>query len=286
MTSRHAWETTILRAGSFRLDGGSMFGVIPKPVWSGWTAPDENNRIGLDCNCVLLRDGERTVLVETGFGSKWSAKDRKIFAMEDRSVVDALNEISIDAGDITHVILSHLHFDHAGALTLWKDPDRGDAGGFVATFPNAKVITQARELKDALDNRSTMTRTYLRSHLDPISDDFVTVEGAAEPLPGITVRPVPGHTWGQQAIHWSDENRRYVFPGDLCPTLCHAHPSASMAYDMEPWTTMCEKVAFLEDCVDGDLTIILGHDPENPIAKVVPPGEDRARHGLEPLGIG
>ena len=280
MNAHHTWETTLLRAGSFRLDGGSMFGVMPKAVWSEWAVPDARNRIALECNCVLLRDGENTVLIETGFGEKWTEKDRDIFAMEGRTVVDALREMSVDTGDVTHVLLTHLHFDHAGALTCWSEPERGEAGGFRPTFPNARIIVQKRELEDALENRSTMKRTYLRSHLEPVADRFRVFEGASEVLPGIRVVPMPGHTWGQQGIEWSDHERAYVFPGDLCPTCSHVHPSSSMAYDMEPWTSMVEKGLFLERCVDEGLTVILDHDPENPLVTVERTGERRSPHRL------
>jgi glyoxylase-like metal-dependent hydrolase (beta-lactamase superfamily II) len=283
MSSKHAWDTRILRAGSFRLDGGSMFGVIPKPIWSKWSEPDAENRIGLNCNCAVLRDGKHTVLVETGYGSKWTEKDRRIFAMEERTVVDALEELSLSAEDISHVILSHLHFDHAGALTHWKSPAAGDSGGLVPTFPNAELIVQEQELTDALDNRSTMTRTYLRSHLDPVLERFRVVRGEEEPLPGIGVRPVPGHTWGQQAIQWSDQERSYVFAGDLCPTLKHAHPAASMAYDMEPWTSMRNKQVFFEACEREDLTIVLDHEPGDPLARVARSDENTTQYHLEPL---
>ena len=281
MNSDRPWQTRILRAGSFRLDGGSMFGVIPRTIWSTWSTPDESNRIALDCNCALLEDGEHTVLVETGFGVKWKARDRGIFAMEERSVIDALREIGVDPSRITHVILSHLHFDHAGGLTRWAIPDRGDDGGFEPNFPEARIIVQRRELEDAMQNRSTMTRTYLRSHLDPVSDRFDVVDGVAEPLPGLIVRPVPGHTWGQQSVAWSDLERKFVFPGDLCPTLQHAHPSASMAYDMEPWTSMREKQAFFRDCVEEGRLVLLDHDPTTPLARVIESAENPGRFHLE-----
>ena len=281
MSSKRTWETRILRAGSFRLDGGSMFGVIPKPLWSKWSAPDDDNRIRLDCNCALLQDGDSTVLVETGYGEKWTSKDRGIFDMEQRTIVDALREIGVEADQITHVIVSHLHFDHAGALTRWVDPSAGDEGGFMPGFPDARIIVQRQELDDAMLNRSTMTRTYLRSHLDPVSEMFDVVVGEAEPLPGIVLKPVPGHTWGQQSISWSSSERSFVFPGDLCPTLNHAHPAASMAYDMEPWTSMREKQAFFQEHADSGRIILLDHDPEDPLATVISNPEKPGRFHLE-----
>ena len=259
-----------------------MFGVIPRSIWSKWSVPDDNNRIRLDCNCALLRDGDHTVLIEAGYGAKWSEKERSIYAMEDRTVLDALREVGVAAEDVTHVLLSHLHFDHSGALTEWSDPDGGDESGFTASFPRAELIVQKRELEDALANRSTMSRTYLRSHLDPVLDRFRTVGGVGEPLPGIEVRPVPGHTWGQQSIHWSDLERRYVFPGDLCPTMLHAHPSANMAYDVEPWTNMLQKQSFLRSCIDEDSVVLLDHDPDNPLATVVESEDRGGRFELQP----
>ena len=281
MSSTETWETRILRAGSFRLDGGSMFGVVPKPLWSKWATPDDGNRIRLDCNCALLRNGDQTVLVETGYGEKWSSKDRGIFAMEQRTIVDALREIDVEPDQVTHVVVSHLHFDHAGALTRWVDPSAGDEGGFVPGFPGARIIVQRQELDDAMLNRSTMTRTYLRSHLDPVSEMFDVVEGEAEPLPGIVLKPVPGHTWGQQSISWSSSERSFVFPGDLCPTLNHAHPAASMAYDMEPWTSMREKRAFFQEHADSGRIILLDHDPDDPLATVISNPEKPGRFHLE-----
>lgn len=260
-----------------------MFGVVPRTIWSGWTEPDEYNRIRLDCNCVLLEDGEHVVLVEAGYGSKWTAKERGLYAMEERSVVDALAEIEVDPSTITHVILSHLHFDHAGALTTWRDPGLGEAGGLDPTFPNARIIVQRQELEDASSNRSTMTRTYLRSHLDPVADRFDVVDGTAEPLPGIVLRPAPGHTWGQQSIEWSDAERDLVFPGDLCPTRLHAHPSTSMAYDMEPWTSLRGKQALLRRCADEGRLIVLDHDPDEPLARALESPERPGRHVLEPV---
>ena len=283
MTSQNQWHTQILRGGAFRLDGGSMFGIIPKGLWSRWSVPDEHNRIQLQCNLALLTDGERTVLVEVGFGEKWSAKDRAIFDMENRTSVDALHDVGVDPHEITHVIVTHLHFDHAGGLTKWRDQGRGDEGGFEAAFPNATILTQKREWEDANANRSTMSRTYLKSHLDPIADQVCLIEGGSEPLPGIRLESMPGHTWGQQAVSWSDVNRDYVFPGDLCPTIAHVHPAASMAYDMEPWTNMDQKSKLLTACARDGRLILLDHEPGNPLVEVAESQAHPGRFDLQPI---
>jgi glyoxylase-like metal-dependent hydrolase (beta-lactamase superfamily II) len=269
MTSRNQWETLVLQGGAFRLDGGSMFGIIPKEIWSAWTVPDEHNRIGLNCNLALLRDGESVVLVEAGYGDKFSEKERAIFAMTERTPVDALREAGIEPEEITHVILSHLHFDHAGALSRWADPNKGNEGGFVPTFPNATIVSQRQEWEDANANRSTMTKSYLKSHLDPVADSVLLADGEGEPLPGIKVECMPGHTWGQQAVLWSDTDREYVFPGDVCPTAAHVHPSANMGFDVEPWTNMNRKAELLAACARSGRSILLAHEPGNPLVDVV-----------------
>ncbi|MHC4348263.1 MAG: MBL fold metallo-hydrolase [Planctomycetota bacterium] len=141
------WKWKLLRAGAFRLDGGGMFGVVPKTIWSRMVEADENNRIGMQTNCLLLEDGRKKVLVETGYGDKWTPKERGFWDLEDRTVVDALREAGCSP-------VTHLHFDHAAALT------RNDADGNpVPTFPNARIVTQQQEWDDALANKSTMHRT-------------------------------------------------------------------------------------------------------------------------------
>jgi glyoxylase-like metal-dependent hydrolase (beta-lactamase superfamily II) len=279
--SAHAFQTDTLRTGSFSLDGGGMFGIIPQALWSNWVERDEANRVALQCNAILLQDGDRRILIEAGYGEKWNRKDRGIFVMENRTAVDALSEHGIEPDQITDVILTHLHFDHAGGITRWTDPTRGDEGGFEPTFPNARIIVQAREWEDALANRSTMTRTYLESHLRPIADRIVTVDGASEVLPGVTVHPVPGHTWGQQAIEWTDGTNDFIFPGDVCPTRAHVHPSASTAYDVEPWTNMNTKKAVLDRCREEGRLLVLGHDPGPAIVRCTADPEGRRGHVLE-----
>ena len=133
----HQWSWQVLRAGSFRLDGGSMFGVVPKTIWSTLIKPDEQNRIALQTNCLLLDDGSQKILIETGYGDKWSDKERALYDLERRTVIDALREVGCEPEQINFVIVTHLHFDHAGGLTVL-----GSSGDAVPAFPNAKVIIQ------------------------------------------------------------------------------------------------------------------------------------------------
>ena len=260
----NSWSWQLLRAGAFRLDGGSMFGIIPKTIWSRWAEPDEHNRIPLNANCLLLDNGSQKVLVETGCGDKWSDKERAIYALESRTVMDALAEAGVAPEAISTVIVTHLHFDHAGGLTRLNG--NGEA---IRVFPNAEIVVQQREWEDALANKSTMKRTYLRNHLDPIRESVRLVDGVAEVLPGIRVEPLPGHTWGIQGVFIdTPEMGTLVFPADMMPTAAHVHPAASMGYDMLPYEAMRTKLAFLQRAAEGSWQLLLGHEPGNPLASV------------------
>lgn len=272
------WSWQLLRAGAFRLDGGSMFGVVPKSIWSKIAEPDEANRISLQTNCLLLDDGLRKILIETGFGGKWSEKERGFYDLEHRTVVDALHEINIDSADITHVVVSHLHFDHAGGLTHLNE-----SGDPVPSFPNAVIHVQKLEWEDALANKSTMTRTYLRSHLDPIQEQVQLVDGDVEILPGSDIRAwrMPGHTWGQQAIVFRDEHGAVCFPGDVMPTVNHVGLAFNMGYDMEPYTNMLSKRELLTRVADENWRLVLDHEPGNPVVRVMQDADRADRWSVE-----
>jgi len=273
------WNWTLLRAGAFKLDGGAMFGIIPKPLWTRLVEPDERNRIPLQQNCLLLESDGKLVVVETGIGNKLADKQKDIYAQEDRTVADALREIDCDPADVSTVIVTHLHFDHAGGLT------RHDEQGRVAlTFPSAEIVTQRREWEDALANKSTMHSTYLRDHLDPVAERARFLDGDHEPLPGLRVIPMPGHTWGQQAVLFEDgADRTHIFPGDVMPTVNHASLAASMAYDMLPYENMRRKLALLERSIAEEWTIILDHEPGDPVVRAEPEPGKPGRHRLVPV---
>lgn len=278
----------ILRAGAFKLDGGAMFGIVPKPLWTRLVEPDARNRIPLNTNCLLLEGHGRRVLVEVGIGDKLGPKERDIYALEDRSILDALREADCDPASIDLVIVTHLHFDHAGGLTRLSRP--GDVESPPApAFPNARLVAQQREWDDAQANRSTMHRTYLRSHLDPIADRIQTVEGQAEVVPGSGLRvfPVPGHTWGQQAVLFEDEatGRTIAYPGDLMPTVHHAGPTYGMAYDMLPYENMLRKRAFLDRARAEGWLIALDHEPGPPLVEPVPSDARPGTYSLRPVEV-
>jgi glyoxylase-like metal-dependent hydrolase (beta-lactamase superfamily II) len=256
----YSWQ--LLRCGAFRLDGGSMFGVVPKALWSRLSPPDDVNRIDLQTNCLLLEDGSSKIIIETGYGGKWTDKDRAMFHMEPRTILDALREIEIEPGQIDHVLVTHLHFDHAGGLTHLDD-----SGHPVSSFPNAAIHAQKTEWEDALANKSTMTKTYLRSHLDPIAEQVELADGEAEVAPGVTVWPMVGHTWGQQAVRFADDSGIVCFPGDVMPTAAHVGLAFNMGYDMLPYTNMLSKKELLQRAESEGWRIVIDHEPGDPTVR-------------------
>ncbi len=312
------YTCTLLRAGRILLDAGSMFGLIPRVVWSKAVQPDEHDRIELSHNCLLLREIDapstrrpRIIVIETGSGDKLPEKMQGIFGFDGRTVETALAEQGVKPEDVTDVIVSHLHFDHAGGLTRlcrpgetpdWHGPDGGGGsearGGVKLTFPNATVHVQRREWEDALANRSVMTRTYYRDHLDPLADRKPGRGGLSlteslipfpkghvpdrdeapqtaihnrlsEVLPGVSVFLTPGHTWGQQAVLFTDERgRRIVFTPDVLPTRWHVGAAYSLGYDVEPYTSMITRRWLLTDAAEHGWVLCLDHEPGEPFFRV------------------
>ncbi|MFM7259653.1 MAG: MBL fold metallo-hydrolase [bacterium] len=273
----HDPHTHFLTTGTFRLDGGGMFGLIPKTMWSKWTEADADNRIALATRSLLVETRDGLVLIEAGCGDKWTDKERATYALAPRAAVDALAEIGVDPRDIAHVVLTHLHFDHAAGLT------REDAGTLVPVFPNARVHVQRQEWIDALANKSTMTRTYLRTHLDPIAHVVELYDGEATPLDCIELIPTPGHTWGHQSVlvvpHAGDTSSPILFAGDACPTIHHAHPAASLGYDMLAYEAMLSKRMILGRALREGWLVALDHDPDHALAR---PTEIDGRVSLVP----
>ncbi len=293
-----------------------MFGLIPRSIWSRAVEQDDKGRIRVQHNCLLLeRKGDagawkgpapKQVLLEVGTGDKLDSKSRDIFAMDGRSILDALHEVGCNPADVGGVVVTHLHFDHAGGLTRlvrsgetpdWIGPAGGMAGSrpdhaVKRTFPNATIFAQQREWADAIANRSVMTRTYFPDHLLPIESHLSLVDSPApfeawrtpdrnempmfsfeqrctQVLPDIFVFRVPGHTWGQQAMMFTDESgQTIIFTPDVLPTAAHCGAAYSLGYDAEPYTSMISKHWLLAHATDREWTLVLDHEPGHPLKRV------------------
>lgn len=237
-----------------------MFGIIPKALWSKRVQVDEANRIPLAMSCFLVESAGRRMLVETGAGAKakYDAKEQEIFKFADHWVLDSLAAAGVDPGQIDHVILTHLHFDHAGGGTM---PD--GRGGYRPTFPNARYVVQRGEWHDAVNQYAVMTGTYRDQNLAPLERAGVLdlIEGEAEIAPGVRLLPMPGHTRHQQAVLFGGPEQRVLLPADLMPTSAHVGERYNMAYDLFPYENMRNKRRLLEEARAGGMTLLLGQDP-------------------------
>ena len=273
---------TMLDGGHLWLDGGAMFGIIPKPLWSRLAQPDEANRVPLAMTCFLIDSGGRRVLIETGGGraEKYSEKERSIFRFADHWIGDSLEAIGIERESIDVVILTHLHFDHAGGGTM---PD--ERGGYVIAFPRAKYVIQRGEWEDAVGGYAVMTGTYRPENLAPLEKAgcLSLVDGQAEIAPGISVHPLPGHTRHQQGVVLKGGDQQVVMPADLMPTAAHVGLRYNMGYDILPYQNMRTKETLLGEVFAGDRHLLLGQDPTNVYWQVERQREDR--YSLTPTGL-
>jgi glyoxylase-like metal-dependent hydrolase (beta-lactamase superfamily II) len=264
------WDVQIVGGGTFRLDGGAMFGTVPKVVWHKLYPADEDNQIPMATNCLLIRGdvaGKRhVILVDNGNGDKESDDFMARFKFEGRGVLDAnLAKHGVKPADITLCILTHLHFDHAGGSTRLDGMGRP-----VPSFPNARYVVQARDLADARRPHLRVKASYLPQNWEPLEAAGLldTVDGAAELLPGISVRPAPGHIAGLQNVVVEGGGRRLLYLADLIPTARHIQPAWVMGYDLDVVTCVNERQKVLDEVAGTDTVCVFEHDPDIPAGTV------------------
>ncbi len=261
----------VVSGGPFFLDGGAMFGIIPRPLWTRLYAPDDRGRIRLDTNCLLVRTGRECLLIDTGNGPKMDEKERSIFGLAPGApLLTNLAELGVSPADVTMVLFSHLHMDHCGGASHW------DADRLVPTFPNARFVAQRREWEDALTNRSHMRTSYRRENLNPlaVSGRLELLDGDAAIAPGVSVQVTGGHTPGHQVVLLRGGGRTAVFLGDICPTPAHFRPPCNMAYDMDPYATMLAKAELLARAADEDWLVLFDHEPDRKAVRIRRDGEE------------
>ncbi len=259
-----------LEAGLQRLDGGAMFGVVPRTLWQTRIAPDERHRIPLAMRCLLIEHPDGLVLVDTGLGNKEDRKFLDIYGVENKGLEGAtqLEDALASAGflptDVRWVINTHLHFDHAGGNTTIDPELENDPRRHVRpAFPNATYVVQRGELEFARHTNERTRASYLPPNFEPIAaaHRWRLVEGYAEVLPGISVRLTPGHVPFHQAVLVRDRGETAAFIADLIPTAAHLPLPWIMGYDLEPLRTLESKRALLADAVGGGWRLVFEHDP-------------------------
>lgn len=263
------FELTLCSDGTYLLDGGAMFGVVPKTLWSKRTAPDEENRILLGLNTTVVRTGTATVLIETGIGNKQSEKMVQIHQNQAQLPL-SLAAAGIRPEEVTHVINTHLHFDHCGWNTTLH-PD----GSITPTFPNARYFVHEGE---ATHGRLQLDRdrvSYLAANYEPlIASGQMTLlnreslERDPVIVPGIWLEEFPGHTTHMLGVHIASGDQHACYIGDLYPTTHHLDPTWVMGYDLDPVTCIAERKRFLARAIPEQWLVLFTHDHQVPAATV------------------
>lgn len=273
-------KLTFIPTGLFKLDGGAMFGVVPKQLWQRLNPPDEQNLCTWAMRCLLIETDGRKILVDTGIGDKQDERFRSHFHPHgEDSLLGSLAQQGLQAEDITDVLLTHLHFDHVGGAVKYNA-----AGQAVPTFPNATYWTNDRHWKWALDPNPREAASFLKENLLPLQEHGVlemldVQKDDLEWLPGIRLRYVYGHTEAMMLPIIEHQGQTLVYAADLLPSSYHINMPYVMAYDVRPLDTLKEKAHLLEEAEAGDWLIAFEHDPKLAVTRL-------ARNEKGRLGVG
>ena len=266
-----------VEAGVQQLDGGAMFGVVPKPLWERRIPADNRNRIPLALRCLLVEAPNALVLIDTGIGNKYGEKFADIYGVSNAGdptrLEDGIRHAGFDPADIDIVLNTHLHFDHAGGNTLVRDDAQ-----VVPAFPDARYVVQKGELEFAHSLNERIRASYLAENLDPVSEAELwdLVEGETVVTEGIRVSPTPGHTPFHQSVLIESDGATACYLADVCPTSAHLPLPWIMGYDLEPLVTLESKRRIWDRASREDWLLVFEHDPRVPWGRL-DPGADRPR---------
>jgi glyoxylase-like metal-dependent hydrolase (beta-lactamase superfamily II) len=279
-----------LEGGLQRLDGGAMFGVVPKPLWERRIPADERNRIPLALRSLLVETADELVLIDTGLGNKESEKFVEIYGVDTAAppgaggadrLQAALSALGFAPEDVTVVVNTHLHFDHAGGNTY-----RTADGEIRLSFPRARHFVQRGEWEYAHRTNERTRASYLPDNYEPVMDAgrFELLEGEGEIVPGISIVRTPGHTPHHQSVLVRSAGETACYLGDLAPTAAHLPLPWIMGYDVEPLVTLEAKRALLPRALGERWLLVFTHDPVVPWGHAVAEGKGMALEGVELTG--
>jgi len=254
------YDVTMIDAGRYKLDGGAMFGVVPRTLWQKENPPDEKNRITMSLNTLLLVGDGKIILVDTGVGDKFTDKFREIYAIDysEHSLVKSLLQHNIQPENVTDVILTHLHFDHVGGSTYYDND-----GNLKLQFPNATHYVQKKQLEWAQKGFAKDRASYLSENIQPLIDSgqLKVISGAAELFKDVELILSDGHTVAQQLVLIRGNGKNLLYAADLIPMTAHIPLPWVMAYDLYPVTSIQEKEEILKKAVTENWMIFFEHDP-------------------------
>lgn len=252
-------ELISLSDGFFRLDGGAVFGIVPRTLWSSKVQPDDRNRVRLAMRPLIVR-GKRTMLIDAGLGDKQDEKFKDVYGVErGRHLDHALVQAGLKPEAIEIVLATHLHFDHSGGFTI-----RDASGRLRPRFPRARYVVRRGEWEDATHPHARSRGSYLSDNFLPLADAGVLelVDDDQTIMPGVRVRRTGGHTMHHQMVLIESGGRRAAYPADLLPTAAHVGAAWIMGIDLYPVDTLAAKEAFLKEAVSDQTLVFLDHDPE------------------------
>jgi glyoxylase-like metal-dependent hydrolase (beta-lactamase superfamily II) len=265
--------------GYFWLDGGSMFGVVPKVLWNKLAPADRKNRVRLALNCLLVKSKDKHVLIDTGMGERFSRKMKEIYKLErEMSLLSSLARLEVKPRDIDYVINTHLHFDHCGGNTAKAD------GKYVPTFPNAKYVIQRQEWFNARNPDERTKSSYRLNDFKPIEDagQVLFVDGDQEVIPGIQVLLTNGHTLGHQSVLISTKSGSALYLGDVIPTTYHLKVQYLTGFDLYPVDLVNRKKEIVDCALKEKWLLVFEHDPEVVFAYLTEKG---GKQILTPLAL-
>ncbi|MEO5666762.1 MAG: MBL fold metallo-hydrolase [Bdellovibrionota bacterium] len=267
------FEVWTLETGHFRLDGGAMFGLIPKSLWSQKLEPDAQNRIPMGLRSLLVKGPSFTALIDAGMGTKWGESGKKNFDLEVKPWSEILAPTGVRPADVDHVIATHLHFDHVGGLTEFGE----DGKTLRPVFTQAEHWVSKSNFDFARDPGPREKASYRNENWEPLEKSgqlrLVDIAGAGDPqplLPGLWAETSDGHTIGQMIVHLRSgrADGNVVFCADLLPTQHHLKETWGMGFDLQPNVLLAEKRRFLESAVRHDWGLALEHDPHRALIHV------------------
>ena len=267
-----------LRDGFFRLDGGAMFGVVPKTLWERIYPADDKNRIRLGLNSLLVQSGDFNLIIDTGIGSHFDSKLSGLYTVDNEpGLIAALEKVGLKPEDIDIVINTHLHFDHCGGNTIVSE-----GRDILPTFPRARYIIQKGEWERALRPNARDRASYLEQYFVPQKErgQLQLVEGDTEISEGLEVVLASGHTAHHQCVKIESEGQTLFFLGDMVPTSGHVGLPCIMSYDLFPLETMKNKERFYQQAIEEDWTVAFNHDPEYFFGKIT---QKNRKYGFQPL---
>ena len=260
------WQLDTVNGGQFRLDGGVLFGVIPKIMWKGLVTVDDDNCVFLTNHCVLARDGRHTVLIDSGYGGNYGPVERECYGMDAGTpLLESLGKLNVKPSDIDTVVLSHLHFDHVGGCSILLDGHRD------LTFQTAQHFVGRWEWQDAMAQRPESQSAYLMDDLQPLQscERLMLYDDGEEIVPGLRACHTGGHTRGHMALMIRSSGKTASYLSDICPSTLHLRRLWHPAYDTHPLQTRRRKGDLLLQAADEEWIVMWNHDPKVAVSRVV-----------------